>query len=363
MTPHDSYEDDVFKPQYTLLTGSEVEALPGTEWLVKGLLPTQGIAAIYGASGSGKTFLCLDLALAIAGDDSWFGHRIPRNVPVVYCPLEAERGIRRRLQARRLHRGAIVTPGTFRVLQGSPVTLGEPEDMAALGAAIVATLGTGAVTIIDTLNRAMSGDENSGADMGIALDGAHQLQHLTGGLVILVHHTGKDAGRGMRGHSSLFASQDAVIEVLFDKGVRQLRLTKSKDGESGASFGFKLSAIPLGSDADGDMVSSCAVEWDKAASPQIKAAVREPTGANQRLALSTIKVELLGDKVVEKDGRLVLPYQVALDAVVLGLIEEVSVEPARARERAKQALNSLRDGNFIQHCGNPLRIADRFIWA
>lgn len=33
------------------------------DWAVKGLIPTNGITVLYGASGSGKTFLAAHLAL------------------------------------------------------------------------------------------------------------------------------------------------------------------------------------------------------------------------------------------------------------------------------------------------------------
>lgn len=48
-------------------------------------------------------------------------------------------------------------------------------------------------------------DESSSQGMWYAVAGAKALQKAIGGLVILVHHTGKDAARGMRGHSSLNA--------------------------------------------------------------------------------------------------------------------------------------------------------------
>jgi len=86
-------------PEYRLLSGYGVEQAPGVEWLVKGLLPSQGLAAIYGASGSGKTFLAINIALAIAGDEEWFGHRVVKNVPTVYSPSEWAGGIKQCLLA------------------------------------------------------------------------------------------------------------------------------------------------------------------------------------------------------------------------------------------------------------------------
>ncbi len=63
---------------------------------------------------------------------------------------------------------------------------------------------------------------------------------MTGGLVVLVHHTGKDATKGLRGHSSLFAALDAAIEVSRSGERREWILAKSKDGRDGSTHPFKL---------------------------------------------------------------------------------------------------------------------------
>ena len=55
-------------PPYTFLTTDELKELPSTKWRVKSLLPEHGLASIYGPSGSGKSFLALDLmASMVAG--------------------------------------------------------------------------------------------------------------------------------------------------------------------------------------------------------------------------------------------------------------------------------------------------------
>ena len=94
-----------------------------------------------------------------------------------------------------------------------PFKLTEPQDVADMAAAVLSA-GAGAVTFIDTLNASAPGiDENASRDMGLLGEAAKALQALTGGLVAAVHHTGKDAARGLRGHSSLFAALDAAVEV------------------------------------------------------------------------------------------------------------------------------------------------------
>jgi hypothetical protein len=64
--------------------------------------------------------------------------------------------------------------------------------------------------------------------MGEILEAAKRLQSLTGGLVVLVHHTGKDATKGLRGHSSLFAAMDAAVEVSRDGDRREWKVAKAR---------------------------------------------------------------------------------------------------------------------------------------
>jgi putative DNA primase/helicase len=45
------------------------------------------------------------------------------------------------------------------------------------------------------------------------LEACEALRRAIGGLVVLVHHTGEDATKSLRAHSSLFASLGAAIEV------------------------------------------------------------------------------------------------------------------------------------------------------
>jgi hypothetical protein len=103
--------------------------------------------------------------------------------------------------------------------------------------------------VIDTLARAMQGaDENSNLDMGTFV------------AKCAVHHTGKDAARGARGHNSLLAAVDSEIEVERKNGERLWRLTKCRDGSDGTETGFRLTAVELGSDEDSDPITSCVVE-------------------------------------------------------------------------------------------------------
>ena len=145
---------------------------------------------------------------------------------------------------------------TFAFLSGADI-LAMPRTQWRMKGALTA----GSVVFLDTLNAATSGlDENSSRDMGEILEAAKTLQRLTGGLVVLVHHSGKDASKGLRGHSSLLAALDAVIEVGRNGDARYWRMSKSKESEDGkrrhhpprqGQPGAKHAAAGKGGDNDG----------------------------------------------------------------------------------------------------------------
>lgn len=276
------------EPRYRLLNPADLHALPPLAWCVRGVLPAVGLAALFGPSASGKSFLAFDLAAHIPEGLDWFGHRVSA-APVVYVALEGEAGFKLRADAwEQTHRRKLPS-GLRLVLQGFKLAADVPD----LAAAILAAVGAGAVVFVDTLNRAAPmADENSSRDMGEILEGAKELQRLTGGLVVLVHHTGKDASKGLRGHSSLFAAMDAVIAVSRD-GDRRAWTThaaqggKSKDGADGDAYSFRLEVVQLGPDSDGEPVSSCVVRRDLSAADV--AQVRLPQGGNQRVVLEALR--------------------------------------------------------------------------
>jgi len=273
--------------RFTLLSINDLAALPPTEHLVKGILPSSGLAAIYGPSGSGKTFLALDLIMAIACQSDWFGHKV-KNVPVTYVGLEGKGGINNRIQAWRI-KNPKLTPTNFKIILDN-FDLMKEAYVAELAQTIIATYMHQGVIVIDTLNQASpAADENSSQDMGVIIKHLKLLQEMTGGLVLIVHHTGKNTSQGLRGHSSLKAALDANIEVIGgDK--RSWLLEKSKDGEDGKSFGFRLEVQLLGNDSDGDPITSCTVERDHSA----LFSKPEPSGKVQKAALKTIKQALSG---------------------------------------------------------------------
>jgi putative DNA primase/helicase len=180
--------------RYRVMRADEVVDAPPLHWLVRGVLPADGLAALFGASGSGKSFLALDLSAAVAGGLEWFDCRV-KAAPVVYVALEGEAGFSQRVQAWQLHHGRDLPGGLRFVMQA--LDLRNAVDVGEIAEAVTAAGAAGGLLVIDTLNRAASGaDENSVVDMGAIIAAAKDLQTKLGGLVLLVHHSGKGRQQG-----------------------------------------------------------------------------------------------------------------------------------------------------------------------
>lgn len=329
----DATEPPKPEPRYKLLGGDDLRNLPPLAWRVRGVLPAVGLAALFGPSGSGKSFLAFDMAAAIAEGRDWFGHRVEA-APVVYMGLEGEHGFKLRAQAWEASRCRALPDGLCLVLQ--PFKLTEGQDLLDLAAVVPA----GAVVVVDTLNRAApTTDENSSRDMGEILEAAKTLQSLTRGLVLLVHHSGKDSTRGLRGHSSLFAAMDAVVEVSREGDRRQWKVAKSKDGEDGEAQPFRLQIETLGTEPTGEAITSCVVARDTGTDEVRR--VKLPQGGNQRLVLDALRPVFMKDGVQGKNGAPPLSPAIELEAAVSKAAASLTVAPDRRAERARAAITGL----------------------
>ena len=322
--------------RFKLLVAADLRTLPPLVWRVRGVLPAHGLASVYGPSASGKSFLALDVAGAIASGRPWFGYRV-NAAPVVYCALEGEAGFRLRVAAWEQANGRTLPAGLRLVLQAFKLT--EAQDVQDLAAAVL-TAGAGAVTILDTLNRAApEADENASADMGRILEAAKQLQRLTGGLVVLVHHTGKDATKGLRGHSSLFAALDAAVEVTRDGERRSWRVAKAKDGADGDAHPFRLEVVELAPDDEGESVTSCVVRRDE--SPENATRSRLPKGGHQKVVLDAMGELLRKSATLGRAGAPPTRPCVETETAVEAIAQRLTCEPLRRKERTRQALTGL----------------------
>jgi RecA-family ATPase len=113
------------------------------------------------------------------------------------------------------------------------------------------------MTVLDTLSRSIpGGDENTGPDMSMVIAAADRIRNEFDSATTVVHHSGKTAGKGARGHTSLTAAADVVLSAV----ERCATIEKSRDGITGEQFPFDLRVIELGRDDEGDPITTCIVQ-------------------------------------------------------------------------------------------------------
>ena len=95
---------EVDPDRYRILYDDEIENLPPPQWLVEGYLLTNSIAALVGPSEAGKSFLCIDWAMAIATGTEWLGQQVQEGT-VVYAAAEGAAGMGARVKAWKQERG------------------------------------------------------------------------------------------------------------------------------------------------------------------------------------------------------------------------------------------------------------------
>ncbi len=331
--------------RFRLLTPAELAACPSVRWRVRGVLPMEGIAAIFGPSGSGKSFLVLDLLAAVASGGEWFGCQA-KAAPVLYVALEGEAGIAQRVQAYQVKHGRVGDGFRF-LLQGLDIR--NATDRADLVSAVQAAGWSGGLLCLDTLNRAAPGmDENDSKSMGEAIGAAKTIQADLGGLVLLVHHTGKDSTKGMRGHSSLHAALDGAIEVTRDGDRREWSIHKSKDGEDGEAHPFRLDVVTIGEDEDGEPVTSCVVVPEKSIDDAMRRAL-PPKSGNQRIVWDALPDVLKASTSYGQAGAPPTRPCVRLDDAVDKTRGRLVCDPKRQTERTQTAIAGLVARGLLEH--------------
>jgi putative DNA primase/helicase len=207
---------------------------PEPEWIAPGILPT-GLAILGGRPKIGKSWLCLQLALAVATGGVFLGQRVKQR-PVLFLALEDSP---RRLQSRMRKMGwPENTPSCDFVpiggLRGAGF-LSKADGREAL----LATLEKGRyqLCIIDTLGRSISGDYDNYADMTRALAPLQALAQELDIAVLFADHQSK-GGDGADPIASLLGSigksgvADTVLSLYKQQGKSGAVLaTVGRDGD------------------------------------------------------------------------------------------------------------------------------------
>ncbi|EBV0537736.1 hypothetical protein DNL98_10390 [Salmonella enterica subsp. enterica serovar Glostrup] len=234
------------------------------DYIIKSHLPANSLCSIYGPSGSYKSFLAVSWSCHIAAGKEWAGKRTAGG-SAMYVVGEGGIGVRRRVKAwEYLHNEGNQLKNLY--LVNRPVFPVRPEEVREV---IIAAKQVEAETgqpvkliVIDTLARCFGGnDENDARDMGAFIEGCDTIKRETGATLLVVHHSGKDEGKGARGSSAFRAALDAEFNVRREGegGAIILTCTKMKDSEEPRQCAYDLKAVVLFTDDDGDDVRSLVV--------------------------------------------------------------------------------------------------------
>ena len=269
------------------------------KWLVKDMVPAKAFSAIYGRSGAGKSFFAMYLAAMIASGREAFGCDVEQG-SVVYLALEGGAGLRRRRDAL-IQRYELPDDLPVHFVKTQLNLRSSLEDMDGLISAIKDRGITPSVIFIDTLARAFAGgEENSSAEMMQFVSVIGALMEAFDCAVTVVHHTGKDESRGMRGSSALLAAVDAELELTrisddeADEPVCTVKSTKQKDGMDGLTWSFRLDLMNV-SKIDPDATSLVVNPLTEAHQPK----KRKRASGNQKVLLDALK------KAVQEVGNFV----------------------------------------------------------
>jgi len=236
-------------------------------WLIKNFFSENDFGVIFGESGSGKSFIGIDLGLSVAANKDWHGHPV-KSGSVIYIAGEGHIGINKRIKAWAQHYGISLSNVPFFVSDRPAQFLNEESAAEVCQSVdeIAVQHGSPVLIIIDTLARNFGdGDENSTRDMSrfvSIIDENLRLKYQCA--VLLIHHTGKSATDKARGAYALKAALDT--EYRLDKNVngqRILTCTKMKDYEAQPPLAFALKQLILEDwfDEDGSPLTSCVLKF------------------------------------------------------------------------------------------------------
>jgi hypothetical protein len=244
------------------------------DWLVDQILPEIGTALFPGPWGSYKTFVVIDLAMAVMLQRPFAGRAVKQRCGALFVAAEGAFEIPVRLQAA-FEESPSYEDGKslpFAWIETCPRLLDKNALKALEAMAKEADqkmqsehgVGLGLI-IIDTMAAAAGfNDENSNAETQAVMNMVTALANSTKTLVGIVDHFGKSAEVGTRGGSAKEASADAVLAILADRDSTtdpRLLVRKVRGAPQGAEISFTPKLVDLGCDQNGNPVGTLTIVW------------------------------------------------------------------------------------------------------
>lgn len=239
----------------------ETDNRPPTPFLVQNVIPESGFTLLTGLSGSGKSFISVDISLSVAHGREWAGKKVQKG-RVLYVAMEGQNGVIQRSKAWHKVNNLDYTRD-YAVVEHN-FTLHDKAKVAALKKTVENFQPI--LIVVDTVSHAMVGwDENKASEMNEFINRLMELKSIHGSTILLVHHQAKDTSNDhqkSRGSNSLPAAADASFNTSKRVNSRyiEVKCLKQKDVEFPSTMEFFLESVQFDEvDAFGDPVLDPAV--------------------------------------------------------------------------------------------------------
>jgi hypothetical protein len=222
----------------------DISRLPDLEWAVKDAIPEGVFSSVYGPTGIGKTFVCLDLTLTLASGADWYGQP-SKQQNVLYLVGEGIRGYKKRIAAWLDEHPHLHPEGNITFSDAYGHSLRDRATIDGLTRYVQENRFT--FVVVDTLNMFSGGiDENSAQEMSEMTTALTVLANDAPATVLAVHHTGKSVANGPRGSSVYQSSVNSSILVTRDPELPEITLhfDKMRDAEAGRPMKLEMYSVP-----------------------------------------------------------------------------------------------------------------------
>jgi len=222
--PRDNWHSDILSADMILTTD-----WPEPKWAVPDLIPT-GLCILGGAPKVGKSMLALQLTLAVASGGIFLGRKVEPG-PTLYFALEDPP---RRLQVRMRKQGWTAgLPAQFLALGSFEDRVGDLRSGGAESVARQIKNEGHRLVVIDTLSRALLGDQNDVREMTAWLTPLQEMAHECDCALILIDHHKKSSGydpnvvADILGSTAKGAIVDTALGLYKERGKTGARLAIS----------------------------------------------------------------------------------------------------------------------------------------
>jgi len=244
---------DELEQDFELLDEDDIERLPDTAPLIhadepgKCIIPQESIGILVAPPKTGKSFLALSWALAIANGSDWLGYQVEGGPAVYLTGGEGLAGWRKRIRAAKKHMGIERTRYGF-YLRKTMIDLRDPTSVDMIAEKLQEKGIRPKIIVVDTLARHMPGSDELAKDMGAVLGNCSRLLELTdNGTVLVAHHPKKDDSEDPRGSGTLdgHADYSMILKRYAGTGQMILKARYFKDFDEFEPIRLKLQSIPL----------------------------------------------------------------------------------------------------------------------